>query len=437
MNKNLRFSAIFARRLTSYKEKNFSSLIIRIGIIATALSVAVMIMASCLISGFQNTISEKIFGFWGHIHILHNSLINSYESEPISIKQKFYPSLDNSGPVSYMGPIEFAGIRLSEKQIRKSSYGNIHHIQAYAFKSAIMQAAGELEGIVLKGVDKHFDWVFMQKFILRGRPILMNDSFASRDIIISEQTAARLQIDTGKVLIINIVNNGEQLKRRFHVCGIYRTGLEEYDKKFALTDIRVIQDILGWTPEQVSGFEVFLDDVRDVDVYTSYIYENVISDTLYTESIRQKLPNIFEWLELQSTNETLIFSLMILVAIINLSTALLILIVERTNMIGILKSLGANNWSIQLIFLRFSANILLKGLFWGNVIGIGLALLQRQFKLIKLSEKDYYLSYAPIHFDLFKLAMINGVTLLIVVMLLIVPSFLVKTITPVKAVGFK
>ena len=437
MNKNFRFSGFFVRRLSSYKEKNFSALIIRIGIIATAMSVAVMILASCLISGFQNTISDKIFGFWGHIHILHNSLINSYESEPLTINQKFYPGIKNQAPIKFTGPLVIAGLEFDNYLVDRETHGTIRQIQPYAFKSAIMKAGGELEGIVLKGINKDFDWVFMQKFIIRGHQIFMNDTIPSRDIIISEQTANRLQIDTGKTIVINIVNEGEQLKRRFTVCGIYRTGLEEYDQKFAITDMRVIQEILGWRPDQVSGFEVFLDDVRDLDVYSAYLYEEVISDTLYTESIRQKLPNIFEWLELQSTNETLIFGLMILVAIINLSTALLILIVERTNMVGILKSLGANNWSVQLIFLRFSAQILLKGLFWGNIIGIGLALLQKEFRLIKLSEKDYYLSYAPIDFDPVKMLLINLITFLIVVILLIIPSFLVKTITPVKAVGFK
>lgn len=436
MNRVFLLSRFIASRLSSVGQKNFTSLIVRIGVVATSISIAVMIVASSLISGFQKNISEKIFGFWGHIHIVHNSEVNSYESKPISIKQNFYPEIKDKGPISYKGPMKILGIEFPNWQTDNTTEGKIRNIQAFAFKAGIMKTKDEIEGIVLKGIDNHFDWHFIKDFIVKGTPI-QNIGTGSRDILISEQTAQRLKTDVGKSIIVYFVNQGEQVKRKFTVCGIYRTGLEEYDRKFALIDITVIQDLLGWTKEQVGGFEVFIDNVKDLDVYNTYIYNQMLPDTLYAESIRQKLPNIFEWLQLQNTNEQLIIGLMMIVAIINLSTSLLILIVDRTNMIGILKALGARNFSIQKIFIHFSAYILLRGLFFGNLVGFSIALLQKYFKFIKLSEKDYYLGYAPIHFDMSKIVMINVFTFVTVLVVMLIPSLMVRSISPVKAIVMK
>ncbi len=436
MKRSFLLSGFLAKRLSAVKERNFSALIVRVGVVATAISVAIMIVASSLISGFQKTISEKIFGFWGHIHIIHNSEVNSYESKPILAQQVFYPKIKNNEPIKYIGPKKVLGFEYQNWQTERLTNGKIRNIQAFAFKAGIMKTKNEIEGIVLKGIDKNFDWKFIKDFIVKGRPIKIGNN-NNREILISEQTAERLKLDVGKSLIIYFVSDGEQIKKKFLVSGIYKTGLEEYDRKFALIDMSVIQDLMGWTPNQVGGFEVFLEDVKDLDVYNAYIYETMVPDTLYTESIRQKLPNIFEWLELQNTNEQLIIGLMMMVAIINLSTALLILIVDRTNMIGILKALGASNFTIQKVFIRFSSYILLRGLFFGNLFGFLLAGLQKYFKIIKLSEKDYYLGYAPIHFDLSKIMFINIFTFIFVIIIMLIPSLMVRSITPIKAIIMK
>jgi lipoprotein-releasing system permease protein len=277
----------------------------------------------------------------------------------------------------------------------------------------------------------------MDQYIKRGKRLGIQDSTMSRDILISEQTAKRLQIDTGDTFIVHFVEKGEQLQRRFFVSGVYKTGLEEYDQKFALVDIRQIQQLLGWSEQEVSGFEVFIDEIDDLIPLAEHIYFEELPNDLYAETIREKLPEIFDWLDLQNINEIVILGLMVIVAIINMVTALLILILERSNMIGILKALGSSNWSIRKIFLYYAAYIILVGLFWGNLIGIGLCVFQDQFEFIKLSEENYYLSTAPIAINLWTIVALNAGTLLVTLVFLIIPSYLVTSVSPVKAIRFK
>ncbi len=435
----MNFERFIARRVAASGQQSFSRLILRIAVAAVALSVAVMICSNALISGFKNEISTKIFGFWGHIHItdtdINRSLLEAY---PISKKQPFYPALDTIRRLEYIQQEEWFGYRVER---RKETKGGIRHIQVFAIKPGIIEAGKkkekEIEGIILKGIGEDFDWAFMGQYIKRGRAINLPDSAMSDEILISDQTAARLQVDTGDTFIVHFVEQGEQLKRRFTVSGVYRTGLEEYDQKFALVDIRQIQRLLGWDSDQVSGFEVFIDDIDDLAPITEYIYFEELPPELYAEAIREKLPEIFDWLDLQDINEVVILSLMIIVAIINMITALMILILERTNMIGILKALGSDNWSIRKVFLYYAAYIIAVGLFWGNFIGLGLCLLQDHFELITLSEENYYLSTAPIDLNFWPILLLNLGTLAVTLFFLIIPSYLVTSISPVKAIRFK
>jgi lipoprotein-releasing system permease protein len=213
--------------------------------------------------------------------------------------------------------------------------------------------------------------------------------------------------------------------------------LEEYDRKFALCDIRQVQNLLGWESNQVAGFEIWLDDLRDLDLYNQYIYDEVLPPELLAVSIRDKFPSIFEWLELQDYNEVVILSLMLAVAIINMITALLVLVLERTNMIGILKALGAANSRIRQIFLYHAAVITLLGMFWGNLIGLGFCFLQDKFHFIQLNEADYYLSYAPVKINWLAVTGINLGTLAITLIFLLLPSLVVSSISPVRAIRFK
>lgn len=431
----MNFSYFIARKVALSGQKSFSRLIIRIAVVAVALSIAVMILSTALITGFKKEISSKIFGFWGHIHITDPDVSQSLlEIYPISSEQDFYPSLDTIKNVTYYETKTIFGREVEREKITK---GGVRHIQTYAIKPGIIKANDEIEGIILKGVGADFDWKFLQQYIQKGEALHLPDTGYSNEILISKQTAERLKADVGDKFIIHFVEKGEQLRRRFVVSGIYRTGLEEYDSKFALVDIRQVQQILGWKPTEVSGFEVFIDDIDDLKTLNEYIYFEELPTDLYAETIREKFPEIFEWLELQDINEVVILVLMVIVALINMVTALLILILERTNMIGTLKALGSTNWSIRKVFLYYAAYIILVGLFWGNLFGIGLALIQKHFGIIKLDEANYYLSVAPIDLEAFSILGLNIGTLLVTLLFLIIPSYLVTRISPVKAIRFK
>ncbi len=426
-----------ANRVASTNQQSFSGLIIRIAIIAVALSLAVMIIASAVIAGFKLQIGDKIFGFWGHIHITSTQINRTTgEAVPISINQDFYPSIDTVGPVRYRENFSLLGYELPF-EVKKATNGGIKHIQAFTLKPGIIKTKSEIEGIVLKGIGDDFEWSFFDKYLVEGEQLEMQDSASGRGIILSKQTATRLQLKVGDQFIFNYVQDGDTFLRRFQVQGLYKTGLEEYDRKFALVDIRQVQSLLGWQPDQVGGFEVFIDDLSDLEIMSEYIYYEEIPSELYCESIRSKYPAIFEWLALQDINEVVIIMLMIIVGLINMVTALMILILERTNMIGTLKALGQTNWGIRKIFLYHAGRIILLGLFWGNLMGIGFCLLQQRFGIIQLSEENYYLSVAPIELKYWTILILNIGALLAIMLFLIIPSWLVTRISPVEAIRFK
>lgn len=432
----MRISNFIARRVAGSGQQSFSRLIIRIATTAVALSMTVMILATGLIAGFKTEIINKIFGFWGHIHITDTDINRSLlDAQPISKNQDFYPYLDTIQQIEYYSRESILG---NEVERLIPTKGGIRHIQVFALKPGIIQVKSEIEGIILKGVAEDFDWSFIEQYMQVGKRLDLSDTTASRGILISRQTADRLRVDTSDSFIINFPEKGGSiLKKRFYVEGIYKTGLEEYDSKFALVDIRQIQQLLKWKPDEVSGFEVFVDNLDDLDLLSDYIYYDRLPNSLYAETISQKFPEIFKWLELQNINELVILLLMLVVALINMITALMILILERTNMIGTLKALGSTNWGIQKIFLYYAAYIILIGLFWGNLIGITLGFLQDKFGIIRLSEADYYLAVAPVHFNFWTILGLNIGTMVVTLIFLVIPSFLVTSISPVKAIRFK
>ena len=394
-------------RISNGKEKSFASIIIHIASLAVALSIAVMIVTTALITGFKSEISSKIFGFWGHLHInAANVYQNLLEINPIEDNQDFYPVLKN-----------MQGIKA---------------VQVYAIQPGIVKGKNDLDGIFLKGIGSDFNWQFFKNYLQEGDIISFPTEKASNQIIISKQTASRLSLKTGDNFRLFFVKNGTMLKRNFKISGIYKTGLEEYDSKFALVDIRKVQQLQGWEDNQIGGYEVFIDDISKIDYWAEVIYSNVLPPELNVQSIRDKLPEIFEWLSLQDINEVVILSLMIVVAIINMVTALLILMLERTRMIGILKSLGSSNWSIRRIFMFYAGIIASKGMFWGNIIGVSICLLQKYGHFIKLSEENYYLNEAPILINFTHILFLNLGTILVIVLFLILPTWLVTRISPVR-----
>ena len=431
----MKYEYLIASKVATGRKKSFTRLIIRIAIVAIALSMTVMICSTALISGFKQEISGKIFGFWGHIHITGSSIYqNLVDNDPISIDQPFYPDLLKNEKVEFAETYQIFG---REYERWKSTKGGVSHIQTFALRSGIIQANEEIEGIILKGANSDFNWNFIEQYLQEGELLQWSDTAVSNGILVSRQTADRLKLSVDDRIRVIFVEKDESIQRLFQVKGIVKTGLEEYDSRFALVDIRKIQQLMGWQEDQVAGFEVFVDDIDDLTPIANYIYYEELPNELYAETIEEKFREIFQWLALQNINEVVIMTLMIIVAIINMITALLILILERTNMIGTLKSLGSSNWSIRKIFLYYAAYIIGLGIFWGNLIGLGLCFLQDRFKLIRLDEKSYYLDYAPVDVDFWTILLLNFGTLIVVLLFLILPSYLVTRISPIKAIRFK
>lgn len=399
-----------ARRLAFNSRQSFSRFIIRVAMIAVALSVAVMIVAGAIVSGFQKEISEKVFGFWGHIVIRGYEQNESYGEEPVSSKQPFYPGLD--------------------------TVKGVQHIQVFATKAGIIKTKTEIEGIVLRGIGRDFDWSFLKKYIVEGTSFIAGDSSSRKKIIISQTTADRLYLKVGDTIPVYFVQEPMRVSK-LRIAGIYKTGLDEYDRTYALVDIGLIRNLNKWDSTEVGGFEVFINNVNDLDEMGELINENYVGEKMQARTMREINPNLFDWLDLQNMNELVIIILMILVAVINMTTVLLILILERTTMIGVLKSLGGSNWMIRKIFLYHAAYITGFGLLLGNFLGIGLSLAQKYFHFIRLDEQSYYVSVAPVLINPLYVILINAGTLIVCLITLIIPSYLVSRISPVKAIRFE
>ncbi len=404
----MNLSFLIAKKLL--RSQSFTKLIVRIAVAAVALSVAVMILSVALIKGFKTEISAKIFGFWGHVHI--NNIGTRTTNEPTPMRD---------------GEFSLADVK------------NLKYAQRYATKSGIIKTDENFEGIILKGVGADFHWDFVKSCLVEGNVLTLNADTTvapSNQILVSQTTASRMGLKLHQKFVIHFVNQNKQSQQVFQISGIYKTGLEEYDRQFALVDLRLVQGLLGWSASQVVGYEVFVENLSKMDSTNAEIYQ-LLPNTLTSETIKEAQPQIFQWLELQDINEGVILALMLVVGLINMLICLLILILERTNMIGILKTQGASNGMIQEIFVYYGALITFVGLLVGNLLGFGLGYLQKTFSLVTLSEANYYLSVAPISFDLQKILVVNVLTLLLIVVTLILPTLLVLRISPVKAIRFK
>ncbi len=422
----MNFSQFIASRIHQSSTQGFLKSVVRISIGTIALSATVLIVSSAIIRGFKTEIRSKIFGFWSHIHIAAPTLKTIFETEPLHKSQVFYPGLDSC--ILALAPSLKAPV---------DGKSGIERILPYTMVAGILVREQIFEGLILKGIDQEYLNFYVSKYIVEGHiPEFKEDTAFSRQIIISRQMANRLEIKPGDHLSLHFVRNQRNLERKVTVVGLYHTGLDEYDKKIGLVDIRLAQSMLGWNQDLVSGFEVFLNNLEDMDAYSEVIYNDILPDGLYCETIKEKFPNIFDWLELQNLNEYLILGLMIVVAIINLMTILLIFILERTRMIGILKTLGADNWQIRTIFLRQALRILFRGMILGNVTGLAICWLQDRFKFIKLNEQDYYVSFAPIAFNIPQWVTLNAIFFVTTMLTLIIPTWIISRMTPVKNLRF-
>lgn len=415
---NLEF--FIANRLIRTKERksNISAPIIKIAIAAIAIGLIMMIVSVATGIGLQQKIRQKVSAFNGHI-IISNFEDNQSQASlsPISTNQDFYPNFKN-----------IEGVR---------------HIQAVASKAGIIRTENSFEGIAFKGVGKDYDWNNLNEYIKEGRiPNVKPD--LNNEIIISEYLANRLELKIGDKCNTFFMKEGENKLpnlRSFKIVGIYNSGFQEFDATYIIGDIRHVQRINKWMPNQVGSFEVFIDDFTKIDQLGAEVYNNTINKedptkALDTQTIAQKYFYIFEWLKLFDFNIIVILIIMIVVATINMVVALLVLILERTQMIGIMKSLGTNNWSIRKIFLYNAMHLIVKGLLWGNFVGIGLLLIQKYYGVVKLNPENYYVNTAPVDINLFYILLINIGTVLVCLLVLLIPSYIITKISPVKAIKF-
>ena len=393
--------------------------IMRVSILGVALGIALMILTVAVVTGFQKEIRNKLIGFGSHIQITNYDDNISDEPLPIEKNQSFLKELTTNP--------------------------KIKHVQIFASKNGIIKTKNDNEGVLIKGIGADYDWEFITKNLKEGKAFTVSDTGLSKNIVISKYLADKLEIKLNDKMIIYFLTKKindedaavqyEQRVKTFFVTGIYETGLEEIDKKLVLVDIKQIQKLNYWENNQIGGFEIAINDYKQIDVIGNEV-DALIGQGLIAQTIKQTNPSIFSWLDLQDMNAIIVISLMLLVSGINMISALLILILERTNMIGILKALGATNGSIQKIFLYNAFYLITKGLIYGNLLGIGVALLQQRFGLLTLDAKQYYVSVVPVEINCIHILLLNAGTIITCLLMLIIPSFIVSKITPVKAIRF-
>ncbi len=367
-----------------------------------------MILSVSIVIGFQKSVRQKVSGFDAHIQISGFSNNDSYEQAPIAQNQDFIPSIE--------------------------AIDGVRNIQVYAQKGGILKANKIIQGVMMKGVGSDYDWSSINQWIVAGEAPKYTDSIRSKEIVISQNIANKLQLKVGDAVLMYFIQEPPRV-RKFYIHGIYHSGLEEFDTRFVIGDIQQIQKLNKWSNNQVAGFEVMIDDYDKMEEITSKVNDAIGYD-LIAKNIRQRYPFIMDWLNLLDTNVYFILGLMVLISGITMMGTILILILEKTNMIGTLKALGATNKSIRKIFIFNALYLIGRGLLLGNLFGIGLAALQYYFKIIPLDPETYYMDAIPIYLDLKYLLALNIGTIFITALMMLWPSHIISRISPIKALRF-
>jgi lipoprotein-releasing system permease protein len=411
----LKLEYFIAKRLVTANDykSSISAPIIKIAISAIAIGMIMMIVSVATGIGLQQKIREKVAAFNGHIII---SNFDNNQSDvtlvPVSKKQDFYPKFKTVEGVS--------------------------HVQAIATKAGMIRTETAFEGVIFKGVGGDYKWDYIKEYLVAGKlPNLLTG--LKTEVVISQFLADRLNLKVGDKFNTFFMKEGQNKLpniRRFEITGIFNSGFQEFDATYVIGDIRHLQRINKWSSDQVGAFEVFVSDFDDIKSVGDQVYQKTPS-TLDSKTIIEKYAYIFEWLQLFDFNIIVILVVMILVATINMVVALLVLILERTQMIGILKALGANNWTVRKIFLYNASYLILRGLFWGNLIGISFLLIQQQFGVIELNPENYYVTQAPVYFNWVYIALLNVLTIGVCFVVLLIPSYIITKISPVKAIRFE
>lgn len=409
-----------SRRLFFEKgnKKFLSYRIIKIALAGIALGLAVMIISVAVITGFKKEIREKVIGFGSHLQVVNFDNNNSYETQPVSKKQSFLTEIKTIDGVS--------------------------SVNVFATKPGMIKTDKYIQGIVFKGVDTEYDWQFFRENLVKGRLPELNDSVRSEEILLSEQVSDLLEVGTGNKVVLFFINENESTPRilQLTITGLYRTSLEEFDNIFVIGDLKQIRRLNGWEEDQVSGFEINISDFNRISEMENKIRNTVIdysvkNDAIFrTTNITREYPQIFDWLSILDMNVWIILILMALVAGFNMISGLLVIILERSKMIGVLKAMGSPDWSIRKVFLYLSVFLTSRGMLWGNIIGISFIIIQNTFNIFKLNPATYYVDVVPVNFSLLHLLLLNAGTVLATTLMLVLPSYLISKISPDKTIRF-
>ncbi len=405
----MNLSYFISKKISQAESKSFSSTINKIAIASIAVGLAVMMISFLILDGFRQEVKDKIYSFSGHIQVTKYSLDNSMQEEPISTNNLLYQQPER--------------------------FGAVDHVQVFSHKAGLLKTEDEVLGAVIKGVSSDFDSTRFKRNISRGHFIRFDSSGYSTDVLISQKIANTLLLDTGDNVRMYFIDPPSNRIRKLHVRGIYDTGIEEFDDQVILGDIRLIQRLNDWPDSLVGGFEVFLNSSDQVDRAEEALQDE-LDYSLFVEKVSDKYVQIFEWLDLINNNVVVFLALILFVACFNITSILLILIMERTQMIGILKALGAKNRQIRRIFTYNGLLLVVKGMLIGNVIGIGFGLLQSYFKIIPLDPENYYMSFVPIQWDFLTIVLLNLLTFVVVALVLGIPTVVILRIDPIKAIRF-
>ncbi|MBN3519501.1 ABC transporter permease [Algoriphagus lutimaris] len=404
----MNLSYFIAKRISFKRAGGFSATIHKIAVGSLGIGLAVSLLSFMVLGGFQQTVSDKVYGFTGHYQVQRFTMSNAFEEAPFSLNSEF---------AQEYGQLPF-----------------VQRIESFAHKAALIKGENEVEGILVKGVGQDFDSLSFQKYLKEGRMLHIPEKGTSNEVILSQVIANKLLLKVGDKVTLYFVQDPPRF-RRVEVVGIFETYLENFDDKIIIGELQTIRNLNGWAEDQVGGLEVFVDDSKKIDQYTPQL-EQIMDFDLKLIASKNKFLEIFDWLTLLDTNVYVFVGLIAFVAIFNMGAILFILIMERTQMIGLLKAIGAANKQIQRIFFWNGINILLRGLLIGNAIGLGFGLLQDKFKLIPLDPASYYMSYVPIEWNWPLFLLINlGITVLTAIVLFI-PVMVISRVDPIKSIRF-
>ena len=398
-----------AKRFLTKNKKNISQPIIRVAIGGIALGIAVMIVSVAVVTGFQQKITNKVIGFGGHIQIGNFDMNKSYESIPIIKNDTLENNIKN--------------------------INGVKTIQVFAHKAGMIKTDDQIQGFILKGVGSDYDWKFMKENLVEGSLIYVNDSLKTNDVLVSKYLAKKLKLKLNDKLRTYFVCDQQLRGRAFTIKGIYQSGLDDFDKKFVFADISHIQKLNNWMPQQVDGYEVLINNFKEIDKIEKDVYAT-IGYNLNSRTIKEIHPEIFGWLNLTDMNVIVIIVILSLISAVTMISTLLIIILEKTNTIGTLKAMGAQNITVRRIFIYQAIYITVRGLLWGNILALLICFVQYQFGILKLDQTSYYVPVVPINFNWIAIVLINVGAILLCILSLIIPSYIITKISPVKAIRF-